>query len=283
MPKYQIRVKDNFIIHQQARNYQWSGECFLSIKSFYGGKADYQIKQREYQVDKSNFLILNECTNYRLTIDGVAETESFCVFFSPQFVSNLVSELNSTEEQMLDLKLNQQSGIRFVEKNYAHHGLVSALLKYGREKSKLGMSDIEKDEYYHQLLIAIIEQNSKSLQETKRLHSKKKATREELYQRIYFVKDFIDSNYSKNLRLKELAKVGLLSENHLLRNFNQIFGVTPFQYISQKRIQEAKTQILETNKSIKDIAMDVGYSSLGNFSHYFKRIFGQSPSALRKK
>ncbi|WP_346883967.1 AraC family transcriptional regulator [uncultured Algibacter sp.] len=275
-------MTDNFIIHQQAQKYQWSGDCFLSIKSFYGGQANYQVKQREYQVDQTNFLILNECTKYRLTIDTSKETESFCVFFSPEFVSEVVSGLNATDEQLLDFNVEKHEGIKLFERNYHHSGMVSELLKTGRKKSNFGIDELEKDEFYYQLLNAILKQNNYTLFDTKRLASKKKSTREELYQRVLFVKDFIDCNYHKNLRLKELANIGLISENHLLRNFNQIFGVTPFQYISKKRIQEAKRQILETNKTIKEIAFDTGYSSLGNFSNYFKNIVGQSPSALRK-
>ena len=110
----------NFIIHQQAQKYQWFGDCFLSIKSFYGGQADYQVKQREYQVDQTNFLILNECTKYRLTIDNSKQTESFCVFFSPEFVSEVVSGLNATDEQLLDFNIKQYEGIKLFERNYKY-------------------------------------------------------------------------------------------------------------------------------------------------------------------
>ena len=96
-----------------------------------------------------------------------------------------------------------------------------------------------------------------------------------------YVKDFLDCNYHKNLKSSELSRIGLLSENHLLRNFNQIFGLTPFQYISQKRIQEAKRQLLETDKPIKEVAIDSGYSSFSNFSTYFKKITGKSPTSFR--
>lgn len=275
-------MQDNFIIHQKVKTYQWAGDCFLSIKSFYEGIANYEIKQREYKVDKSNFLVLNECTKYRLIIDNQKETESFCVFFSPKFVSEVVSDLNATDEQLLDFNVKQHKGIKLFERNYHHSGKVSELLKIGRKKSNFGIDKLEKDEFYFQLLNSILQQNNNTLFDTKRLTSKKKSTREELYQRVLFVKDFIDCNYHKNLRLKELANIGMLSENHLLRNFNQIFDVTPFQYISKKRIQEAKRQILETNKTIKEIAFDIGYLSFGNFSSYFKNIEGQSPSSLRK-
>ncbi|MCC1484930.1 helix-turn-helix domain-containing protein [Winogradskyella immobilis] len=275
-------MQDNFIIHQQAYKYQWTGDCFLSIKSFYGGKADYKVKQREYRVDKTNFLILNECTKYRLTIDTTDKTESFCVFFSPNFVSKVYSELNASDKQLLDFNFKRQNGIKLLEMNYPNSGIVSELLKIGRNKSNSKLEALKKDEFYHQLLNAVFYQNNGKLIDTERLDSKKKSTREELYQRVVFVKDFLDCNYHKELRLRKLAEIGLLSENHLLRSFNQIFGMSPFQYISQKRIKEAKRQILESNKSIKNIALDVGYSSPSNFSSYFKTIVGKSPSAMRK-
>jgi len=275
-------MADNFIIHQSARQYHWTGECFLSVKSFYNGYANYQVKQRDYQVGQKNYLVLNECTKYQLDIDNKKETESFCVFFSPDFVSTVLTDLRATNEQNLDFNGSKIDGMSIFEKNYPLKGLISKLLYQGRLNSKRGMSLLEQDEYYHQLLNAILLENQKANQEADKLLLMKKSTRTEIYQRIYYVKDYIDSNYHKELRLKDLALTGLLSENHLLRNFRQIFGFTPFQYISQKRIEEARRQILESDKSIKDISIAVGYSSFGNFSHYFKSIYGCSPSAFRK-
>lgn len=46
----------NFTIHEQALQYQWSGDCFLSIKSFYEGDANYCVYQREYRVMLPLFL-----------------------------------------------------------------------------------------------------------------------------------------------------------------------------------------------------------------------------------
>lgn len=276
-------MSSNFIIHQKAKKYQWSGDCFLSLKSFYGGNAIYQVKQREYWVDQSNFLILNDCTKYRLTIDTTQETESFCIFFSSGFVAKVVSEHHSSDEQLLEFNPTPHNGMKLLERNYYHKGWVSQLVQNGRAKSKRGMLDLEKEEFYHTLLNAILQENSKSLRNTERLDFKKKSTREEIYKRLLYAKDFLDCNYAKDVRLRDIASVGLMSENHFIRNFHQMYGLTPFQYISQKRIKEAKRQILETNRPIKDIAIDMGYSSLGNFSTYFKQMVGQSPSAFRKR
>lgn len=276
-------MEQNFIIHQEAQKYQWSGECYLSVKSFHKGKADYQVRQRTYAVDAKNYLILNECTRYRLTIDSKEPTGSFCVFFAPEFVSKVVSEWHSSDRQMLDLKPKSYGGLRLFERNYPHKGSVSALLQSGLTRSQAGMSLIEQDEYYLHLLNAILGQDLQSQKETHRLCAKKESTKREIYRRIFFVKDFIDANYRQDLRLKDIASIGLLSENHLLRNFSRFFGVTPFQYISQKRIREAQKLLLESENAIKNIATELGYTSVNNFSTYFKRITGLSPSEFRKR
>lgn len=276
-------IAKNFIIHQQAFKYQWSGDCFLSIKSFYNGIARYQVQQRNYVVNERNYLILNDCTRYNLIIDNKTPTESFCVFFTSDFVCQTVSELRATEDQRLNLSFKETGGIKLVERNYLHGGQVSKSLLRGRRLSTLPMSEMEKEEFYRTLLNAILYQNSDSLKEVNLLTAKKKATREELYRRLLYAKDFIDCNYAEDLSLEKIAQVAMLSENHLLRNFNQFFNTSPFQYITRLKINEAKRQILETDRSITDIAFNLGYLSLSNFSYYFKKVVGLSPVELRKK
>lgn len=273
----------NFIIHERARQYQWSGDCFLSIKSFYDGHANYHVYQREYHVAEKNYLILNDCTKYTLTIDGKKPVESFCVFFSPAFVSQVVSELNSTDERLLDFSFPKTEGFNLIERNYQHMGVVSSILLQGKGTSVHHMSALEKDEFYHTLLTAIFLQNKESRREADNLMFKKVTTRDEIYRRVLFAKDYIDANYSHNLTLKKISQIAMLSENHLLRNFNQIFKITPFQYITRLKIAEAQLLIIETGKSISEIALSLGYASLSNFSYYFKGIVGLSPMDLRKK
>lgn len=276
-------IESNFIIHQQARQYQWSGDCFLSIKSFYNGSARYTVQQREYSVNERNYLIMNDLTKYNLIIDNKFPIESFCVFFSPGFVSQIVSELNSSGEQLLDFSIKKSEGIKLFERNYLHGGDISKILFHARQSSISTLSEIEKEEFYHSLLNAILFQNSDSLKKADRLALKKKSTREEIYRRLFYAKDFIDCNYIENLTLKKISGVAMLSENHLLRNFKQVFNISPFQYIMQLKIAEAKRQIIETDKSVTEIAISLGYSSLSNFSYYFKNVVGLSPFALRKK
>ncbi len=276
-------MADNFILHAESRQYQWSGECFLSIKSFYNGPAIYQVRQREYHVNEHNFLILNDCTKYNVTIDNTSPVESFCVFFSPEFVSTVISTLNAKDEHLLDFRFQKTEGFKLLERNFQRSGPVSKILLEGRQRSPYTMSTLEKDEFYQNLLSAIFFQNSASLREADKLCLKKASTREEIYRRIYYAKDYIDANYIRALTLKEISEIAMLSENHLLRCFSQIFNTSPFQYITRLKIARATRLVMETDKSISEIAFSLGYSSMSNFSHYFKSIVGQSPMELRKK
>jgi AraC-like DNA-binding protein len=205
------------------------------------------------------------------------------VFFSPAFVSQVVSELNSTDERLLDFCPHKTEGFNLIERNYQHRGVVSEILLQAKRKPFSDMSTLEKDEFYHMLLSAMFFQNQESWREANSLLFKKSATRTEIYRRVLYAKDYIDANYTQNLTLKEISQAAMLSENHLLRNFNQIFNSSPFQYITRLKIAEAQLQIMETGKSISEIALSLGYASLSNFSYYFKGIVGLSPMDLRKK
>ncbi len=273
---------NNFILHEKSHNYEWSGDCFLSVKSFYTGEARYSVGAREYLVNDDNFLILNECTRYQLIIDSLKLTESFCVFFSPEYVNQFISESLSTDDEQLDFSTKTNMGLNLVERNYAHQGRVSELLHYGRLRNIKSGERLEIDEYNHELLNLVFVENRSTLNQCERLDMKKKSTRMEILKRVYFAKDFIESNYTDTLTLNEIANASMLSENHLIRNFKSIFGHSPFQYVSKLRILKAIKLLKQTNLNISEIANSLGYSSLGNFSYFFKKEVGASPTDLRK-
>lgn len=58
---------------------------------------------------------------------------------------------------------------------------------------------------------------------------------------------------------------------------------TPLKVIHERIVTEAKRQLLYTDKSIKEIAADLGFSDLTHFSKFFKNQTGQSPSDIQRK
>ncbi len=94
---------------------------------------------------------------------------------------------------------------------------------------------------------------------------------------------YIENNY-KNPRLtvEEVAKNANISEIYLRKLFAKHCGISPMQYIKQLRLEKAKLMLSSNEKSIEQIAADVGYSCIYVFSRAFKQCVGVSPNKYRK-
>lgn len=102
----------------------------------------------------------------------------------------------------------------------------------------------------------------------------------EIYQRLVTAKVFIDNNYREEIDLEQVSKQAFLSRFHFHRLFKQVYQKTPHQYITQKRLDKAKT-LLSDNKTVTEVCNEVGFESLGSFSLLFKKGTGFPPAYYR--
>lgn len=100
--------------------------------------------------------------------------------------------------------------------------------------------------------------------------------------RVIGAKKYMDSHFDEALNLDHLSQDQALSKYHLHRLFKRYYGLTPRQYLIEKRIEEAKG-LLKQGKSISDTCFAVGFESPSSFSLLFKRKTGYTPRAYRKK
>jgi AraC-like DNA-binding protein len=96
-------------------------------------------------------------------------------------------------------------------------------------------------------------------------------------------RDTIDRNFRRPLPIDELARVACLSKASFIRTFKATFGETPHRYLQRRRIERAMYLLRTSERSITDICMEVGFSSLGTFSRTFTDIVGESPSVFRER
>jgi len=81
--------------------------------------------------------------------------------------------------------------------------------------------------------------------------------------------------------IPELAKMVNISETKLKNNFKTVYGMPIYQYFQKARMRAAR-DVLETHKySIKQVALEMDYTNLSNFSTAFKKEFGILPSELK--
>jgi len=91
----------------------------------------------------------------------------------------------------------------------------------------------------------------------------------------------IRSRLDQNISLSEMAAVAYMSRYHFNRTFRKVTGLPPRRFLSKLRVEAATRMLLNTDSSVTDICMDVGYTSLGTFVRRFSGVLGISPSKLR--
>ena len=94
-------------------------------------------------------------------------------------------------------------------------------------------------------------------------------------------RDLADARYTEPLTVDDLAAAACLSRAHFSREFRRTFGETPHQYLLTRRLERAAALLRTTDRSVADICLAVGLSSVGSFTTSFRRMFGRTPLAFR--
>lgn len=95
--------------------------------------------------------------------------------------------------------------------------------------------------------------------------------------------DVISNHYMDDLTLDQLARQMYVSPYYLQRIFKQATGVSPFAFLTEKRITEAKRLLLETDEPVTSIAFQVGFKNPSHFSVVFAKNVGVSPTQYRAR
>jgi AraC-like DNA-binding protein len=92
----------------------------------------------------------------------------------------------------------------------------------------------------------------------------------------------MDRDFAEPLDVPALARVANLSEAHFIRSFRAAFGETPHRYLQRRRVERSMFLLRETDRSITDICLSIGFASLGTFGRTFRDIVGEMPSEYRE-
>nr|WP_145413171.1 AraC family transcriptional regulator [Paenibacillus xylanexedens] len=94
---------------------------------------------------------------------------------------------------------------------------------------------------------------------------------------------WIHQNYAEPLRLDDIAKVGQLSRAETCRNFQQILRTTPMQYVLDYRIRKSTELLRFSQRSVTEIAYEVGFNSTSYFIEQFRKMMKITPLQYRRE
>lgn len=96
------------------------------------------------------------------------------------------------------------------------------------------------------------------------------------------IKKYILDNLDEEISLDDLSEYTNYSKNHIIKVFQNRYGLTPKKYIINQKINKAKNLIIQCeDSSLTDIAHRVGFYDQSHFNRHFKRIYGVNPSKYR--
>ena len=95
------------------------------------------------------------------------------------------------------------------------------------------------------------------------------------------VRELLVARVAENVRLDELARVAGLSPFHLIRLFRRRYGVTPFAYLRNLRVERAR-DALRSGESLAEIAANLGFADQSHLGRAFRHVMGATPGQYRQ-
>ncbi len=106
---------------------------------------------------------------------------------------------------------------------------------------------------------------------------------DETFRRLCRSRDLLAASYDAQISLDSAAREACLSSFHFHRLFTSAFGETPHEYLTRLRMEHAKRLLALGEMSVTEICMEIGYSSLGSFSHKFRSMAGRTPREYQRE
>ncbi len=238
--------------------------------------GQYILNDRKVTASDSHFYMLNP--GDRLEIDQRKKhaLQTFLVAFDHAFVNDAFQGALCSAGPMLDgvtegtaARLSVPSVPFLMTPNISH--LLYATLQSSQE-----------DEILAEVLLSFFPLLGDVSSRLEDLKAVKHSTREEIYRRIFVAEEFMREHLSETVSLDQMAAAACLNRFHFLKLFKEMRHITPHQYLTKLRLDQAYQQLKTGSVSVSEVCYAVGFQSPASFSHLFKRAYGCAPSALLK-
>jgi AraC family transcriptional regulator len=259
---------------------------YSTLRLVVDGHAMYIADKKSYGISKNEFLICNGDQDGIGIIDSKKEVSQLCIHLKPSLISDAFRLLTAGDHFDLDKPTDGYPDFKLFQNTYNLNSslAVSKLLRplAGQIKDGKGKEIYLDEEWLFKLAEAIVVNEKNIRVSLNGLRAVRHTTRNEIMKRLLIGKEYIDSNFTSNPRIADIASFAFMSEFFFYRNFKLAFRTTPYQYILDKKIGLAKELMRDEKMSLAEVAESCGFPDIFTFSKAFKRKCGFAPSATRR-
>lgn len=222
------------------------------------GQRVLSCKSKEYIIDKGSIVIFNPGDNHSCVQNDGGTLDYRGLNISKETMLNLAEEVTGKRE-LLGFSCN----VTYDEE-------ITCYLRPLHEMIMNGTCDFGKEENLLFLISLLIQKYGQPFENCV----------PECIDEIEKVCALLEQRYMEHICLEQLCKYAALSKSTLLRAFTKSKGITPYRYLENIRINEAK-KLLGKGVSPIDVAMQTGFSDQSHFTNYFTRFIGLAPGVYR--
>ena len=261
--------------------------CGFAVKYVVEGSELYTLDNQQHYVKAGNYLLCNSSKSGHVEIESRSKVKGICVNINNDVMLDVVASLQKPDTAFADKTLGIFfSTPYFLETQYKDTETVVGkclqnISKQAQTK-EIVLSSLN-EEFFYYLAENIVRDQIPVFKQLQVLPSIKPATKRDLYKRIIRGKEMMDAYYKNAISIQDIAKEACMSEYHFFRLFKKMMGVSPHQYILQKRLQFGKQMLQDGKESVSTIAIEAGFTDIFAFSKAFKNKFGVTPSSLLNK
>lgn len=254
--------------HKSVYNDNWNSRIhfhpFTEVYFILNGRGKFTIEDEIIDVEKDDFIIINSNIGHTEYPEKGVNTFEY-ISFGIEGISI------SSDTNKLDL----------VENNYLKKSTTNYEISFRRFFENI-LREFEANEDYSLsyinslatiLMIYVLRKYDSEII----ISHEKKVNRQ-----IDYIKNYMDNNYSEDIKLEDLANMAYMNKFHLISEFKIAYRVTPIEYLILKRIDVTKNLLITTNHSMEEISSLVGFNSQSYFNQVFKKKVGITPSQYRR-
>ncbi|WP_158081668.1 helix-turn-helix transcriptional regulator [Paenibacillus selenitireducens] len=254
--------------------YTYHTHSHYEIYYFRGGKCTYLINDQIYIMEPGDLLLMHGMTLHRPHIDPVEPYIRTTIHFDPVFLQSFMHaplKVNVLEP------FQKLQNIRLQLRDETKQEVEASI---DRIQQLYDLGDVVSIQRSHVLLLDLLLQIHNLCSTPLQAKTVLPSARAEHVQRII---TFIEQHYAEEITLERLESELHLSKYYLAKIFKEITGLTIFYYLMQRRVKQAKVELMGGVRPITDIGYEVGFKYPSHFSRAFKQHAGVTPEQYRKK
>ena len=243
----------------------------LEIVYTFVGHAEHYIDGKVYRADSGSLFVTNSESIHKIVsdinIDENVDTVAIVLIINPEFVEQLIPNIKEmyfrTDVHSEDEKIDK---------------IMREFLEYSDHRKPMEpYEEMKLQGLMYELMYLICKDALASRKEAFPINNEKNM------ERLRGIMLYVNAHYTEPIQQQRVAEKFYFTREYFSRFFRKNTGMTFKEYLMKVRVRAAKKEILETEKSMLEIAMDTGFTDSRSLIHAFKEVYNITPYQFKKQ